>query len=631
MRTAGFVSTSPFPVRIAGLAHTNELPRIRPKGLTSHSIHRKRNSRLNPSANTPAPQSPASTIPDSAAEYDYVIVGGGAAGCVLANRLSADSSCRVLLLEAGTPPNDFYLHVPLGFPYLLGSRRDWAFLTEPEPHLGGRRLYFPRGRVLGGSHAISVMLYHRGDPSDYRAWESSGADGWGPDDVLPYFLRSEHQMNKNADARYHGFKGPLAVSDLARLNPMSSAFISAAQNAVGLAPNLDFNNWSTSQEGVGPFQVTQRDGVRESPATAYLEPVRARRNLTLRSDAIVEKVEIRDADDSGAAVEPRAVGVWYSDSSGRRHFVRAKNEVLLCGGVYASPQLLMLSGIGDGEHLSQYGIKVIKNLPGVGHNLQDHPAAMLSFVSKNPQEDKRKSTVYYTEQTGKNVGTLLNYIVRGKGPLTSPMCEAGGFVRSDPVLESCDLQLRFIPFVSEPNPYESLADFASGGAYLQNRARRPAGFTLQTVLARPRSRGSVELRSIDVRDSMCIHANWMSDDRDMQSIITGLELCRQIAKDKSLSEFRGVEKHPGQDVVSRDALEDYVRESCHTANAMVGTCRMGLDNESVVNPNLKVHGVAGLRVIDASVMPTIPGGQTGAPTMMIAEKAVDIIRATATG
>lgn len=622
MTSTGFVATTALPLQTSAFANLKNFKRLPFK---RHAPRRV--TIISPCAIAPASSSEASTIPDAPAQYDFVIVGGGAAGCVLANRLSANSSVRVLLLEAGSQPDDFYLNVPLGFPYLLGSPRDWAFVTAPEPQLGGRRLYFPRGRVLGGSHAISVMLYHRGSPADYSIWENSGATGWGPNDVLPYFLKSEHQMNKTADSRYHGFKGPLAVSDLARLNPMSKAFLTAAQNATNLDPNTDFNNWSVPQEGVGPFQVTQRDGSRESPASAYLAPVAARSNLKVITKAVVEKVEIRYANENGASTKPQAIGVWYTDSDGRRHFAGAKHEVLLSGGVYASPQLLMLSGIGRGEHLADLGIKVVKDLPGVGRNLQDHPAVMNSFVSKDPQNDKRKSTVYYTEKTGKNIGTLLNYIVRGKGPLTSPMCETGGFIKSDPALQSCDIQLRFIPFVSEPNPYESLADFASGGAYLRNRARRPAGFTLQTVLARPQSRGFVELRSMDVRDSMNIHANWLSEQEDVKSLVRGLELTRRIAQDESLSEFRGAEKHPGKDVIGWDDLEEYVRASCHTANAMVGTCRMGVDNDSVVSPNLEVHGVDSLRVVDSSVMPTITGGQTGAPTMMIAEKAADIIAA----
>lgn len=571
-----------------------------------------------------APASGSGAGAPSRLEYDYIIVGGGASGCVLANRLSADVKNRVLLLEAGDPATDFYLHVPLGFPYLLGGVYDWAFVTEPEPHLQDRRLYFPRGKVLGGSHAISVMLYHRGDPTDYRAWEELGADGWGPSDVLPYFQQSELQMRREANPQYHGFEGPLAVSDLARLNPMSRSFINAAQNAAGLQMNDDFNDWSRPQQGVGPFQVTQRNGMRESPSTAYLDPAKSRRNMHVETKATVERVQI-ESEVEGASAKPHATGVWFLNKQKRRQFAHARSEVILAGGVYASPQLLMLSGVGDAAHLRAHGINVNADLKGVGKNLQDHPAAMVSYLSKDPYHDKRKSSVYYTEKTGKNLAVLLNYIFRGKGPLTSPMCEAGGFTKSSEGLESCDLQLRFIPFVSEPNPYESLADFASGGAYLQNTARRPAGFTLQAVVARPQSRGYVELRSTDVRDSVKIHANWMSSEQDMNSLIRGVELCRAIGGHASMEMYRGKEKHPGSEVTTREDIEQYIRASCHTANAMVGTCKMGTDNDSVVDPDLRVHGVDNLRVIDASIMPTIPGAQTGAPTMMIAEKGADTI------
>lgn len=611
-----FLSPAPLLARAS--------PRLTTRSARPSERLPSRRSRV-PRAVAADPASAATTTPTSTETFDYVIIGGGAAGCVLANRLTEDRSVSVLMLEAGGPPDDFYLHVPLGFPYLLGSSRDWAFVTEPEPHLGNRRLYFPRGRVLGGSHAISVMLYHRGDPADYRAWEAAGASGWGPEALLPYFQRSEKQTNWEADPDFHGFNGPLTVSDLARLNPMSQAFIDAAQSAGGLAANKDFNNWGESQSGVGPFQVTQRAGVRESPATAYLAAANSRRNLTVRTGVTVERLQIDSADSAGASTKPTASGAHYVDGDGRHHFVRAKSEVLLAGGVYASPQLLLLSGLGPSEQLKSHGVNVLADLPGVGQNLQDHPAAMLSYLSSKPS-DKRRSSIFYTERTGRNLGTLLNYVFRGRGPLTSPMCEAGGFVRSSPDLTSCDLQLRFIPFVSEPNPYESLADFARGGAYLRNRAQRPAGFTLQSVVARPQSRGSVELRSVDVRDSMRIRPNWMSDSRDMDSLVAGIELCRTIARDERFKSFRGAEKHPGGDVVSREDIEQYVRDSVHTANAMVGTCRMGTDEEAVVTPDLKVRGVDGLRVVDSSVMPTIPGGQTGAPTMMIAEKAADMIQ-----
>lgn len=556
--------------------------------------------------------------------YDYIIVGGGAAGCVLANRLSTDSSTKVLLLEAGPSNSTFHQSVPLGFPYLLGSPRDWAFVTEPEPNLHDRRLYFPRGKLLGGSHAISVMLYHRGHPSDYNQWTELGADAWGPDDVLPYFLRSESQRGSVPNPAAHGYSGPLAVSDLARLNPMSAAFIDAASSAAELRKNPDFNDWNDAQTGVGPFQVTQRDGMRESPATSYLQPVRGRRNLTIESHTVVEQVHF----DHGEGL-PVATAVSFVDSKGRRYRVAARREIVLSAGVYASPQLLMLSGVGPAERLRQLGIPVVNDLPAVGQNLQDHPAAMVSFESKFPLADKKQSSVYYTERTGKNVGTLLNYIIRGKGPLTSPMCEAGGFVKTDPSLEAADLQLRFIPFVSEPDPYQSLADFAMGGGYMQNSSDRPAGFTLQSVAARPRSRGSVELRSTDVRDSMRIRGNWMSHEQDMKTLLHGLKLCRMIGNDDHLSNYRGKERHPGGETVTDDDLEQYIRETCHTANAMVGTCRMGTGDDAAVDPQLRVKGVSRLRVIDSSVMPTLPGGQSGAPTMMIAERGAEFVLADA--
>lgn len=535
---------------------------------------------------------------------------------MLANRLSTNSEARVLVLEAGPPDDSFYLRVPLGFPYLLGSKHDWAFVTEPEPHLNGRRLYFPRGKVLGGSHAISVMLYHRGNAADYDSWP----EGWRAEDVLPYFKRCEGQRapSKQQSAAHSG-DGPLAVDDLARVNPMSSAFVDAAVQC-GLQRNDDFNDWQRSQDGVGLFQVTQRDGNRESPATAYLNSVRARRNLSVQTGVTVERIVFED----GGAV-PKACGVSYVDSNGNRVVVKAEKEVLLSGGVYASPQLLMLSGVGPAEHLEEMGIPVVANVPAVGQNLQDHAAVMLSYESKRPQLDKRRSGVYYTERTGKNIGTILNYIFRGKGPLTSPMCEAGGFVRSDSTLDTCDLQLRFIPFVSEPDPYHSLADFATAGSYLKNQSNRPAGFTLQSVAARPRSRGWVSLRSTDVRDSVRIQGNWMADSRDLRTLVEGVKLCRRIAGQEALSEFRGREVYPGGEVVSDAALEQYVLNSCHTANAMVGTCRMGVGDDCAVDEQLRVRGVAALRVIDSSVMPTLPGGQSGAPTMMIAEKGADLV------
>eukprot|EP00183_Erythrolobus_madagascarensis_P006438 CAMPEP_0185846900 /NCGR_PEP_ID=MMETSP1354-20130828/2365_1 /TAXON_ID=708628 /ORGANISM="Erythrolobus madagascarensis, Strain CCMP3276" /LENGTH=666 /DNA_ID=CAMNT_0028547119 /DNA_START=173 /DNA_END=2173 /DNA_ORIENTATION=- len=575
-------------------------------------------------------------------QYDYVIVGGGAAGCVLANRLSEDRNVSVLLIESGGKGDSLRVSIPLGFPYLPGSDIDYKYESEPEDSLFNRRVFFPRGRMLGGSHAMSVMLYHRGAAADYNAWESEyGASGWNADDVLPYFRKSAHQTRKlgkedknnkkrpMADPEFHAKGGPLTVSDLRCVNPLSKAFLEAAEDA-GIPLNSDFNDWKKDQAGVGTFQVTQRDGMRESPKTAYLQPALGRRNLTVMTECIVERVLLETVDD-GQGVE--AKGVAFFDGDNRRVTVSAKQEVIVAAGSIATPQLLMLSGVGPRKELEAVGVPVTIDAPGVGQNLQDQPAAMLSIESKQPYVDKRKSDVYYTEATGKSISTLLKYLFLGSGPLTSPMCEAGGFVRSDgsKTEQSCDLQLRFIPFVSEPDPYFSLGDFATGGAYLENKSNRPAGYTLQTVLARPKSRGHVTLKSADVRDRPVIHANWLENEDDLKAMVRGIKMCREIAEKDALSKYGGAEVYPGKEAVSDKELETYVRESCHTANAIVGTCRMGADDDDMapLDSQLKVKGVQRLRVVDSSVMPTLPGGQAGAPTMMIAEKAADMIRAEA--
>lgn len=566
-----------------------------------------------------APTLPA---PTASQKYDYIIVGAGAAGCVLANRLTEDSSKRVLLLEAGGSDASFYMHVPIGFPYLLGSSKDWAYVTEPEAELENRRLYFPRGKVLGGSHSISVMLYHRGTEIDYN---SNWPAGWKADDVLPYFLKSERQTSreKREESEVHGKSGPLTVSDLACVNPMSTAFITAAEGT-GIGRNDDFNDWRRDQAGAGQFQVTQKDGVRVNPNNAYLEPVRRRRNLTVLTGVHVEKVLF---DNSGGDA-PRAAGVRFVDDESRRQtfMVEGDGEVILSGGVYASPQLLMLSGIGPAEELAKHSIPVIAESAAVGSNLQDHAAVMLSYESQHPIKDKAKHQEYYTEKTGNSIRSVLNYLFRGKGPLTSPMCEAGAFVKTDPAYESCDLQLRFLPFVSEPDPYESLAEYARGGVFTRNKSDRKAGFTLQSVTARPRSRGTVTLASGDARDRVRIAANWMTDPEDVKTLTEGLRISRAIAAQQPFAKYRGSELCPGADKTTVEDLHKYVRRTCHTANAMVGTCRMGDDEASVVDAELKVRGVQGLRVVDSSVMPTLPGGQSGAPSMMIAERCADLIK-----
>lgn len=580
-----------------------------------------------PAAQRPSPVPTAAASPRDA--YDFVIVGGGAAGCVLANRLSADGRYRVVLVETGSSSSSMLVNMPLGFPKLLGSSLDAAFTTQPEPHLDGRRLYFPRGRCLGGSHAISVMLYHRGHPHDYDRWAAVAGDTWNPSEVLPYFVRAESQTapDKRKNTATHGSDGPLPVSDLRHVNPMSHAFVSAAV-AQGVGTNPDFNDWAVDQSGAGLFQVTQQNGNRASPASAYLTPAARRRNLTVLSGTTVERVVFSPAE-GGGANDVVATGIEVVDARGRRVTLHAAREVVLSAGVYGSPQLLMLSGIGPADHLREHGLPVVVDSPAVGANLQDHAAAMLSFHSGAPFGiDKDRASLYYTEATGKDPRILADYLLNGRGPLTSPMCEAGAFVRTDPTLPACDLQIRFIPFFSEPDPYGSLAAFANGGTYLRNDANRPAGFSIQSVVARPRSRGRVMLRSVDVRDSMAIHANWIDDKQDLHTLIDGLALCRRIADDDAMASYRGDEIYPGPKKTTRESLEEYIKQTCHTANAMVGTCAMGDDahaESAVTDPSLNVRGVHRLRVVDSSVMPVLPGGQSGAPTMMVAEKGADMI------
>ncbi|GJQ10454.1 hypothetical protein GpartN1_g2245.t1 [Galdieria partita] len=552
-------------------------------------------------------------------EFDYVIIGGGAAGCVVASRLSEDKRSTVLLLEAGKEDDNFYIHVPMGFPYLIGSDLDWKYHSTYDEKLLDRRVIWPRGKVLGGSHAISVMLYLRGSANDYREWERSGATGWGPEDVLPYFLKAENNL-RGASA-YHGKGGPLRVSDLPSPNEMSHAFVVASQT-LDIPPNKDFNDWSRSQEGVGFFQVTQADGKRVSPSTAYLDPVRGRRNLSVETQKHVEKILF--ARETGSA--PRAMGVSYINSSGKRERAMVRKEVILSAGAYGTPQLLMLSGVGPPDVLVSLGIPPVMPLDGVGKNLQDHCAAMFSCKSKNPSKDKKRRDLYYTEETGKDWKTILTWVLAGKGPLTSTMCEAGAFLKTNSTFNDPDLQLRFIPFFSEADPYFSLSDYSSKGMFLRNRSSRPSGFSIQSVAIRPKSRGSLKIQSRDPAVIPTIESGWFSSQEDLETLLRGILISQKLAHASPLSSYFGEQCFPSTGLSKKDDIIRYILSTCHTANAVVGTCRMGTDKGAVVNPNLQVMGVERLRVVDASIMPCIPGGQTGAPTVMIAEKAADMIR-----
>lgn len=517
--------------------------------------------------------------------YDYIVVGAGSAGCVLANRLSKDPTVKVLLLEAGGRDSRREIHVPAAFSKLFQGPCDWSYFTEPEPQLENRKLYWPRGKVLGGSSSINAMIYIRGNRNDYDRWQQMGNAGWSFDEVLPYFKKSQNQ--ERGASEFHGVGGPLNVADLRCVNPISRSFVEAAEQS-GYAHNPDFNG--AAQEGFGFYQVTQKDGKRHSAAAAFLKPVSARRNLTIKTKVHVFGVLFD---------RQRAVGVSFQAGGGSEQ-ARAGREVILCAGAIGSPQILMLSGVGRGDHLSKFDIPVVCELPGVGRNLQDHPALPVAYDCKEP----------VTLMNAQTIGSRARYLCFRQGPLTSNVAEAGAFVKTSRAGDTPDLQFHF------------------GSVFYVNHGLQPVtthGFTFGPTLVNPKSRGEILLRSSNPLDAPAIRANYLSDAHDCEVLVEGIKLARSLAHARAFDCYRGKESLPGDGVKSDDALRSYVRQAVETLYHPVGTCKMGHDSDAVVDAELRVHGVEGLRVVDASVMPFVPAGNTNAPTIMIAEKACEMI------
>ncbi|MEV4418377.1 FAD-dependent oxidoreductase [Patulibacter sp. NPDC049589] len=520
-----------------------------------------------------------SSDPNAPVPYDYVVVGAGSAGCVLAARLSEDPGVRVALVEAGGPDDAQELHVPVAFGSLFKSGYDWDFSSEAEPGLDGRHVYLPRGLVVGGSSSTNAMIYIRGNAADYDGWAADGADGWSADDVLPYFRRSE--ANERGADDHHGADGPLAVSDSRSNHPVTEAFVRAAE-AAGHPRNPDFNG--PRQDGFGALQVTQRAGLRCSAAAAFLHPVLHRENLELISRTRVLRILLEG---------DRAVGVAV-ERHGERLELRAEREVVLSAGAYGSPTLLMQSGIGPAEHLTGLGIPVRADLP-VGDELQDHVCALLNFGSRIP-----------TLETAFSPEALSQLEREGRGPLTSNVAEGAGFVRSRPGLPAPDLQF-----------HVAAVGFSDEGL------TPPTGpaFAFGPCVVKPTSRGSVRLRSADPYAKPRIVNNHLTTDEDRAAMVAGLRIALEIARQEPLAEIStGCIVGPDRD--DDEGLIAFARRTGWGLYHPTSTCGIG----RVVDPRLRVRGIDGLRVVDASVMPTVTRGNTNAPTLMIAERAADLIR-----
>lgn len=528
-------------------------------------------------------------------EFDYLVLGGGSAGCTVAGRLSEDPATSVAVIEAGKGGDGWLVNVPAAVVLMVPTKiNSWALDTVPQPGLDGRTGYQPRGKALGGSSAINAMVYIRGHRWDYDHWAALGNQGWSWDDVLPYFKKSEH--NYTFTDELHGTDGPLPVSNLRTDNPVHQLYLEAARQA-GFPIVEDFNG--VSQEGIGIYQVTQKDGERWSAARAYLLPhLATRSNLRVELQANIQRILFDGK---------RAAGVEFVQN-GQTRVLRARKEVILSAGAFQSPQLLMLSGIGDGEELQRLGIRTLHHLPGVGHNLQDHPDFVFGYKTKSLD-----LMGLSFPGAGRMLGEIQRYRKERRGMITSNFAEGGGFLKTRADLPAPDIQLHFVT------------------ALVEDHARKMNlghGYSCHVCLLRPKSRGRVGLLSADPNQPPLIDPNFLGEAEDVRDLVEGFKLTRKLMDAPALAALR-TEDCFTANVRTDGDIEQVLRQRVDTVYHPVGSCRMGVDDMAVVDPQLRVRGVEGLRVVDASVMPTIVGGNTNAPTIMIGEKAADLIRAGA--